>query len=147
MTRTTGDLPKKFGAPKKGLIDGGDASTSNNKNGQAQAKKKVDKERMWLLRLRILIIVRAELRGRERGTYLGESEDWRKPHETAAGLCVRTGPLGSIFADGTRPRYWPRVMGETKRFLWPISADRYATRETAAAFGRQQAVDSTGTRR
>jgi len=43
MTRTTGDLPKKFGAPKKGLIDGGDASTSNNKNGQAQAKKKVDK--------------------------------------------------------------------------------------------------------
>ncbi|KAF3514946.1 hypothetical protein F2Q69_00008818 [Brassica cretica] len=64
MTRTTGDLPKKFGAPKKGLIDGGDASTSNNKNGQAQAKKKVDKERMWLLRLRILIIVRAELRGR-----------------------------------------------------------------------------------
>ncbi|KAF2613432.1 hypothetical protein F2Q70_00011116 [Brassica cretica] len=42
MTRTTGDLPKKFGAPKKGLIDGGDASTSNNKNGQAQAKK-VDK--------------------------------------------------------------------------------------------------------
>ncbi|KAH0894011.1 hypothetical protein HID58_056440 [Brassica napus] len=43
MTRTTCDLPKKFGAPKKSLIDGGDASTSNNKNGQAQAKKKVDK--------------------------------------------------------------------------------------------------------
>ncbi|KAL0682267.1 hypothetical protein Bca4012_049114 [Brassica carinata] len=43
MTKTTGDLPKKFRAPKKGSIDEGDASTSNNKNGQAQAKKKVDK--------------------------------------------------------------------------------------------------------
>lgn len=43
MAKTRGDLPKKFTAPKKGLIDGGDASTSNNKNDQAQEKKKVDK--------------------------------------------------------------------------------------------------------